>query len=87
MSDAVDYLHAYAVRAICKARRMPSAGRSVSKGPLDESIFYSRRRRLLPRMSTISTTSGPSAKLRNRSYHLRFEGHIRGDDIHYLSTS
>ena len=23
MSDAVDYLHAYAVRAICKARRMP----------------------------------------------------------------
>ena len=27
MSDAVDYLHAYAVRAICKARRMP-LGRS-----------------------------------------------------------
>ena len=23
MSDAVDYLHAYAVKAICKARRMP----------------------------------------------------------------
>ncbi len=23
MSDAVDHLHAYAVRAICKARRMP----------------------------------------------------------------
>jgi hypothetical protein len=23
MSDAVDYLHAYAARAICKARRMP----------------------------------------------------------------
>jgi hypothetical protein len=23
MSDAVDYLHAYAVSAICKARRMP----------------------------------------------------------------
>ena len=23
MSDAVDYLHAYAIRAICKARRMP----------------------------------------------------------------
>jgi hypothetical protein len=23
MSDAVDYLHAYAVRGICKARRMP----------------------------------------------------------------
>ena len=23
MSDAVDYLHAYAVRAICRARRMP----------------------------------------------------------------
>ena len=23
MSDAVDYLHAYVVRAICKARRMP----------------------------------------------------------------
>ena len=23
MSDAVDYLHAYAARAICRARRMP----------------------------------------------------------------
>ncbi len=23
MSDTVDYLHAYAARAICKARRMP----------------------------------------------------------------
>lgn len=23
MSDAVDYLHAYATRAICKARKMP----------------------------------------------------------------
>jgi len=23
MSDVVDYLHAYAARAICKARRMP----------------------------------------------------------------
>jgi hypothetical protein len=28
MSDAVDYLHAYAVRAICKARRMPFGSRS-----------------------------------------------------------
>jgi hypothetical protein len=27
MSDAVDYLHAYAVSAICKARRMPFGGR------------------------------------------------------------
>jgi hypothetical protein len=59
----------------CKARRVPFGRSKRLQGPLDESIFSSRRRRrTLHRMSTISTTSGPPAKFRNRSHHLRFEG-------------
>ena len=65
MSDAVDYLHAYAVSAICKARRR-LASQSAFKERSGEFICFWPRKRLSRQTSSIWTISERRAKSKNR---------------------
>ena len=70
MSDTVDYLHAYAVKAICKARRMPF-GRSKRLQRAVGCIYLLNSsgpefdRRLSPATYTFSTPMMPKGCTRS----------------------
>jgi hypothetical protein len=73
MSDAVEYLHAYAVRAICKARRMPFGRSKRLQRAVGRVYLLLTRKRPLSRTSIISTTSGRPVKLNNQSFRRQIE--------------